>query len=247
MFSVLLSNRSKATERFLIASDSVTEETDSSFSEILSSDRDWRPVMQPTTKGERTRSRIVAEAAAVFNQHGYEGTSMQDVMNATGLEKGGLYRHFASKEQLAAEAFQYAWSEAMAGRTRDLDNIEGAMPKLRYVVERFVTRRSSVPGGCPLMNMAVEADDGNPVLRGLAHDALHEWQAQLISIIKNGVAAGDIKRGTDARRLANRIIATLEGALMISRLERTRDALVDARAALETELDGIAVTVAPTR
>jgi TetR/AcrR family transcriptional repressor of nem operon len=198
--------------------------------------------MESISKGERTRSRIVAEAAAVFNQRGYEGTSMQNVMDATGLEKGGLYRHFSSKEELAAEAFQYAWGEAMAGRTRDLDNIQGSVNKLLYIVDRFVTMRPSLPGGCPLMNMAVEADDGNPVLRALAHQALQEWQGRLIAIIKTGVAAAEIRRGTDARRLANHIIATLEGALMISRLERNRDALIDAGKALATELDKIAIT-----
>ena len=61
-------------------------------------------------KGEMTRQRIIEEAAPIFNQRGYAGCSMQDVMEATGLEKGGIYRHFESKEELAAEAFKYAIS-----------------------------------------------------------------------------------------------------------------------------------------
>ena len=60
------------------------------------------------SKGEETRLRIVAEAAPLFNQRGYEGCSIQDIMDATGLEKGGIYRHFESKEELAAEAFDFA-------------------------------------------------------------------------------------------------------------------------------------------
>jgi TetR/AcrR family transcriptional repressor of nem operon len=51
-----------------------------------------------TTKGERTRARIVATAAPLFNQRGYVGASMADLMAATGLEKGGIYRHFESKD-----------------------------------------------------------------------------------------------------------------------------------------------------
>jgi TetR/AcrR family transcriptional repressor of nem operon len=198
--------------------------------------------MDEMRKGERTRSRIVAEAAAVFNLHGYEGTSMQDLMAATGMEKGGLYRHFSCKEKLAVEAFQYAWEQALAGRTRDVDGVPGAVAKLRYMVERFVTMRSVVPGGCPLMNMAVEADDGNATLRGLAHGALREWQGRLMRIIEDGVATGEVQPEVQARRLANRIIATLEGALLISRLERNREALEDARVVLDAELDAIAVS-----
>jgi TetR/AcrR family transcriptional repressor of nem operon len=64
--------------------------------------------MNETSKGHKTRERIVAEAANLFYQHGFEGSSMSDVMAATGLEKGGIYRHFSSKEELAAEAFNYA-------------------------------------------------------------------------------------------------------------------------------------------
>ncbi len=59
-------------------------------------------------KGELTRERIIAEAAPIFNQRGFAGSSMQDVMEATGLENGGLYRHFRSKEELAVESFRYA-------------------------------------------------------------------------------------------------------------------------------------------
>ena len=54
------------------------------------------------SKGQLTRQRIIAQAAPLFNQRGYEGCSINDVMAATGLEKGGIYRHFESKEELAA-------------------------------------------------------------------------------------------------------------------------------------------------
>jgi len=60
-------------------------------------------------KGEETRRRIVTEAAVLFNQRGFDGGSISELMKTTGLEKGGIYRHFSSKEEIAAEAFDYAW------------------------------------------------------------------------------------------------------------------------------------------
>ena len=54
-----------------------------------------------TTKGERTRRRIVESAAAVFNTRGYFGSSMSDLVRETGLEKGGIYNHFGSKLELS--------------------------------------------------------------------------------------------------------------------------------------------------
>ena len=116
-------------------------------------------------KGESTRQRIIEQAAPLFNQRGFEGCSMQDVLEATGLEKGGVYRHFSSKEELAAEVFRYAWGCAVKTRWEGLERVEGSVEKLRYFVRRFVDTPGPVAGGCPLMNTAIEADDGNAVLR----------------------------------------------------------------------------------
>src|ERR1700679_2510404 len=107
-------------------------------------------------EGEQTRQRIIAQAAPIFNTRGFAGSSMQDVMEATGLEKGGLYRHFANKEELAAEAFRYALSRAVRLRTEKVDSTHGAVQQLKSIVRRFVEAPSSLPGGCPLMNTAVD-------------------------------------------------------------------------------------------
>ncbi len=52
------------------------------------------------TKGERTRQKIVETAAVLFNQRGFAGCSMGDIVEASGLEKGTLYGHFSTKEEL---------------------------------------------------------------------------------------------------------------------------------------------------
>src|SRR6266478_6814341 len=89
-------------------------------------------------KGEETRKRIVAEAASLFNRRGYHGGSLQDLMKATGLEKGGIYRHFSSKEELAALAFEHAWRESFAARQNDLDVIPNSVDKIKQLVTNFV-------------------------------------------------------------------------------------------------------------
>ena len=101
-------------------------------------------------KGQKTREWIVAEAASLFNQRGFEASSMSELMEATGLEKGGIYRHFSSKEELAAKAFDYAWKVTLDTRMRDLDRIPNSIDKLKQFVANFVDRpRRPVPGGCP--------------------------------------------------------------------------------------------------
>jgi TetR/AcrR family transcriptional repressor of nem operon len=191
------------------------------------------------TKGEATRQRIIAAAAPIFNQRGFDGCSMQDLMSATGLEKGGIYRHFANKQDLAAEAFNFALTQNVKVRTDHLDDIPGAIATLRAVIKIFVETPSVVPGGCPLMNTAIDADDGNEVLRDLARKGIQDWRTRLCTIVEAGIAKGEIRKKTDPRRVANTIIATLEGALMISRLENSKTALHDAQTTLDILLDDI--------
>jgi TetR/AcrR family transcriptional regulator, transcriptional repressor for nem operon len=188
-------------------------------------------------KGERTRERIIRQAAPLFNQRGYEGSSMQEIMAATDLEKGGIYRHFSSKQELAAQAFDYAWSEAIKARRLDLGTIENSVDKLEQFISNFVERRGIVPGGCPLLNTAMDSDDGNAVLRTRARKALQGWQSFLASIIASGIRKGEIRPGVEKAKLSNVIIASLEGAIMISRLEQSTEALRDAQAHLQNYLE----------
>ena len=99
------------------------------------------------SKGGQTRQRIVAKAATLFNQRGFDGSSMADLMEATGLEKGGIYRHFSTKEELAEEAFDYAWQAATEVGMRDLDSVPNSVNKLKRFISNFIDQRPSVPGG----------------------------------------------------------------------------------------------------
>ena len=83
-----------------------------------------------TTKGEKTRRRIVEKAAGVFNTKGYFGSSMTDLVREIGLEKGGIYNHFASKEELALEAFDYAVGTMQERFQAALEGKEGALERL---------------------------------------------------------------------------------------------------------------------
>jgi AcrR family transcriptional regulator len=189
------------------------------------------------SKGEQTRQRIIEEAARVFNERGFEGASMSALMEATGLEKGGIYRHFSGKEELAAAAFDYAWREAVNARTQDLESISNSIAKLKQSIANFVERRAPVPGGCPLLNTAIDADDGNATLRKCAQEALREWRERLIGIIEAGVRRKEIGSGVNPETVATLLISSLEGALMMSRLERDSSALASVRESLEKYLD----------
>src|SRR5262249_50674549 len=154
-----------------------------------------------------------------------------------GLEKGGIYRHFTNKQELAAEAFDYAWSGALDARLQGLDTIANSVDGLKLLVANFVERPGVVPGGCPLLNTAIDTDDGNPVLRERARKALREWRDYIVSTIRGGVQAKEIIASVDPRKVATLIVACLEGGFMVRRLERNEEAMRAVQQHLNSYLD----------
>ena len=108
------------------------------------------------TKGLKTRQRIVEMAAPVFNRQGFVGASMRDLISATGLEKGGIYNHFGSKEELAVDAFDYAISLIVDGYAAVQEGKVG-LDRLVAIIEIFGdwSGHPLVAGGCPIMNTAI--------------------------------------------------------------------------------------------
>lgn len=173
-----------------------------------------------TKKGERTRRAIVERAAGVFNTKGYSGSSMNDLVRETGLRKGGIYNHFVSKEELALEAFDYAVGIMRERFRAALESREGTLERLFAVVDVLGALVSDppVPGGCPILNTAVESDGAHPELKERAKEAMTVWHRLIQSTVEKGVQDGELRASVDPQAAASVITATLEGAVMLSRL-----------------------------
>jgi AcrR family transcriptional regulator len=170
--------------------------------------------------GGDTRDNIIRQAAALFNQHGYAGSSLADIMAATGLQKGGIYRHFESKEQLALEALDYALEVMGARFAAAVQGRPHALDRLHAIVGVFAASATDppVPGGCPVMNAGIENDDGNPALRERARSAMDGLRALVRRVVERGRERGEVRDGVDGDALASLLISTLEGAVMMTRL-----------------------------
>ena len=188
------------------------------------------------TKGQRSRQKIVETAAVLFNQKGFTGCSMGDIVLATGLEKGTLYGHFSTKEELALLAFDYAWKDTSDRRLRNVDTIPNSVDKLKLHVDNYVST-PSFPGGCPLLNFAVDADDGNVALRTRVRKALKGWEDLLVKIVEDGQLAGEVNPEIDPSSVANLVISVLEGATVVSRINKRSSALEDAQRHLNLYLE----------
>lgn len=171
--------------------------------------------------GTQTRENILRQAAALFNRQGFAGASMSDIMQATGLQKGGIYRHFESKEALALEAFDYAVAQMATRFTAALEGREHAIDRLEAIVGVFARLHDDppVPGGCPMMNTAVQTDDAeSPALRDRARAAMDGLRTLVRQTVRKGIARGEVRADVDGDELATLLISTLEGGVAISRL-----------------------------
>jgi AcrR family transcriptional regulator len=171
-------------------------------------------------KGDQTRGRIIERATEVFNCQGYFGASMSDIMRVTGLNKGGIYNHFESKEELALESFDYAMGLIRKRMGEALDSKENAVDRLLAIISVTfkLAEDRPFPGGCPLLNTAVESDDAHPVLRDRAREAMDRWRGRIRKVVEEGKKKKEIRASVNGDNLATVIISTLEGAIMMSKL-----------------------------
>jgi AcrR family transcriptional regulator len=170
------------------------------------------------TKGERTRRRIVEKAAVLFNTRGTTGASMADVTEASGLEKGGVYNHFPSKDALVLEAFDYAAGLVRGRLDAAAERQSNPLDRLKAILDvyREIALDPPLPGGCPLLNAAIEADDANPALRERVRDAFSSWRRRIARAVDETVEAGELQP-IDGKAFASTAIAALEGGVMLSR------------------------------
>ncbi|HBU82416.1 MAG TPA: TetR/AcrR family transcriptional regulator [Paenibacillus sp.] len=172
-------------------------------------------------KGDRTREHIIMKSAAIFNQRGYAGTSLNDIIADTGIKKGGIYRHFASKDEIALEAYNYAASLVSGKFAEAVDQEQSASGRLLafFRVYEDVVDNPPFVGGCPMQNTAVESDDTHTELREQARQGLHTYLDMMKSIILDGINSGEFKEDLDGDALASFTFSLLEGGILLSKLD----------------------------
>jgi len=174
------------------------------------------------SKAQDTKANIIHQAAELFNQRGYAGSSIADIMQATGLKKGGIYNHFKSKDELALEAFDYASSLTSQRTWNAVKNKRNAIERLQAMISSYLNYIDEPPiaGGCPILNTAIESDDTDSPLRDRALQAINSWRSLIVRIVQKGIKKGEVRSHIEPDTVATIIICSLEGAIMMSKLER---------------------------
>ena len=188
-------------------------------------------------RSEKTRQLIIEKTAEVFNKKGYAGTSLSDLTLATGLTKGSIYGNFKNKEEVAIEAFRFNHQFMVQGFKKKLTGKQTAIEKLLAFVDFF--REEYRPmfkrGGCALLNAAADLDDMEPNLFQEVKAAFEDWRNGIANIIKEGMEQQEIKP-IDATRMAQKMIAVMEGSVLLAKTLEDSAILVDNMNSLKTEI-----------
>lgn len=169
-----------------------------------------------TTKGERTRDRMLATTAELLRCQGYHATGLLQILEQSRTPKGSLYFHFpGGKDELAAAAPRQAASSWRAVLSAVLSATPGDLAgDLARVCDLLAAEleSSGYTHGCPLATVTLETAADNPALRGVAAEQYRGWEA-LIS--ERLCAEGMPAERADA--VATLVLSSIEGALLLSR------------------------------
>lgn len=170
------------------------------------------------TKAELTSQYILEIAAPIFNKNGYAATSMADITEATGLTKGAIYGNFKNKEELAIATFKFTVKNMMRQIAEHLKQSNSPIKKLFLITDfyRNYYDYSKQLGGCPVLNIGVDANNQNTLLLEKVRQVIEKIQDKLATIIEDGIEAGEISTEVNAMQFAKRIDTMIQGAIFMT-------------------------------
>ena len=176
-----------------------------------------------TPKSRLTQARIIEIVAPIFNQKGYTATSLQDVTLATGLTKGAIYGNFKNKEDLAVQAFRYNVRLILHSLWRQLEPISSPKDKLYaiFLFYRNYPQLSVKMGGCPILNIGIDANHLNPALIKRVRGVIIKLQHAMAQIIRDGIQCGEFRPDIEADVWAGQLFAQIEGAVFMSNIMKS--------------------------
>lgn len=153
-----------------------------------------------TEKGGETRTRILETAAELFLEHGYAGTSMNDIIRASGLTKGGFYFHFTSKIEVAAEALELLRTEMRLDVLSAAGEHDRAVDQIAAIVRAVAANKANAPSGAALGRLCIELATEPDVP---PQDPFGEWFRLIAALFRQAQAEGDMDPAVDAEQAAH--------------------------------------------
>ena len=171
-----------------------------------------------------TREEILDAATRLMHVSGYRGTSLDDVLRESGVGKGNFYYYFKSKEELGY-AILDRLVRGFIERTLEPSFADSSLPPLDrihrfldYVLE--AQRQRNCVGGCPMGNLASELSDVHEGFRRRLAEIFTRWRERLTEALREAQSDGSLAPACDVARVAQFLVASLEGAILMTKLTK---------------------------
>jgi TetR/AcrR family transcriptional regulator, transcriptional repressor for nem operon len=185
-----------------------------------------------------TRERIIKAAYAHFYEFGYNGTSVQDIVDRVGVQKGTFYNYFKSKERLGLEALKhYACAGDKVFVPPDMDAASTASGKdptwgVERIRNQFTQATHFQEGphgshGCLMGNFAAESDALPDSFRKLINESFSRWHGAIAAHLERAQEEGEISQSHDPQQLARYLMASWQGTLLLMKISKSRTPIDD--------------------
>lgn len=179
---------------------------------------------KPARNGRRTRDTILDAAARLILVRGYSATSIDDVLRESAVGKGNFYYYFRSKEDLGYAILDRV-IRSFIDRTLEpcfSEPDRNRMSQIRCFLDNLVEiqRERGCVGGCPMGNLASELSDVHEGFRGRLAEVFTQWRSRLTASLTEGQMRGEVGRACDPAAVAQFLMASLEGAILMTKVTK---------------------------
>jgi len=169
------------------------------------------------------REKILTEGLRVVHERGFGGASVRDIVQAAGVPQGSFTNHFASKEAFGLEILDLYFANGRAVMRETLRN--DALPPLQRLgryIDANLNRlnRDAMRNGCLFGNFTAEAGDHSDAIRHRVVDIFAEVQQSIAYCLRAAVQAGELAEKFDCEEIAWFILASLQGAILLSKAQQ---------------------------
>jgi TetR/AcrR family transcriptional repressor of nem operon len=168
-----------------------------------------------SAKGKATRKNIIESSLHLFSVKGYFNASINDILQATGLTKGGLYCHFKSKEEIWRAVYEEAvkvWRSVVFAAVRSVDD---PLDRIKQTVENVLLTYlgdDTFEGGCFFVNMLVELSGQSDTMGRRIVKGFVGFSKLFQSWLREAELAGILKENLNHREIADFTVTSLNGA-----------------------------------
>src|SRR6059036_2706772 len=175
-------------------------------------------------EGRSTREAILKAASRLIHVHGYNHTSLDDVLRESAVGKGNFYYYFKSKEDLGYAIIDRV-IRSFVERTLDpcfSDPDANRLSQIHCFLDRFLQaqRDCNCVGGCPMGNLASELSDVHEGFRARLAEIFTLWRARLTQALSEGRARDEVSPGCIPAAAAQFLVASLAGAILMTKLSK---------------------------